>query len=259
MLKPLIGVSIITIGLLNFAPWMTNTVWAQQTPDLIKYDDENCGGLYYDIMSSDSVVFYFDLSETGSLHLRMERLRGEYEYLSADLDPYLVLLDENGNVLAENDDFSEHDINSQIEISELYPGRYYIVAGAYSGSGRFLLMKPACGGPLGDGSDSCNGIRVVGALPDHRSPDWTSYNGFHGLVGESIQITMRSRTKYLVPSIELYGPEDAPNQVSYHSANLGNRTASIRITLQFEGYYVIRAYGLNGTTGRYTLTCKLIR
>lgn len=60
---------------------------------------------------------------------------------SSEFDTYLILLDEDNEKIAENDDISDSDTNSEIRITLPANGTYQVIANTYdsSGQGRFLL------------------------------------------------------------------------------------------------------------------------
>ncbi|MBE7380600.1 MAG: CHAT domain-containing protein [Leptolyngbya sp. SIO1E4] len=55
---------------------------------------------------------------------------------SADFDTYLLLLDDQGNTLAENDDTDAEDLNATITYTTGYSGSYTVIANAYDASGQ---------------------------------------------------------------------------------------------------------------------------
>lgn len=55
---------------------------------------------------------------------------------SQDFDPYLLLVDEAGNLLAENDDISGSDYNSQIVFTLPLDGTYRIIANSFDPAGQ---------------------------------------------------------------------------------------------------------------------------
>ena len=61
--------------------------------------------------------------------------------VSSDFNTYLILLDENGNKIAENDDLSSSNSNSRINMRLPYSGIYRIIVNAYdhNGRGRYSL------------------------------------------------------------------------------------------------------------------------
>ncbi len=73
------------------------------------------------------------------------------------LDTYLVLLDANGTLLAENDDADETTFNSQIVYEIIESGDYTIVAMQYNGTGDYTITLTAVGAvsaPPPDGPNS---------------------------------------------------------------------------------------------------------
>ncbi|WP_071515873.1 trypsin-like peptidase domain-containing protein [Geitlerinema sp. PCC 9228] len=61
---------------------------------------------------------------------------------SPDFDTYLILVDENGEKLAENDDFRRGNTNSALRVNLPYTGSYRVLVNAYdrTGRGRYQLI-----------------------------------------------------------------------------------------------------------------------
>lgn len=61
---------------------------------------------------------------------------------SQDFDAYLLLIDEQGNKIAENDDIDANNSNSSIRIELPYTGEYRIIVNAYdqNGQGRYQMI-----------------------------------------------------------------------------------------------------------------------
>lgn len=93
------------------------------------------------------------LSERGTLNNQDDRLTDNSlydEYLfsgqqgqdititltSQDFDAYLLLIDDQGNKIAENDDSAQNDSNSTIRIKLPYTGRYRVIVNAYDQTGQ---------------------------------------------------------------------------------------------------------------------------
>lgn len=60
---------------------------------------------------------------------------------SDDFDTYLLLIDEQGNKIAENDDMAQNTSNSAIDITLPYTGKYQVIVNAYdqTGQGRYQM------------------------------------------------------------------------------------------------------------------------
>ena len=55
---------------------------------------------------------------------------------SQDFDPYLVLFDSDGEVIESNDDLSENNKNSGMEITLPYDGEYFVLVTSYEIEGQ---------------------------------------------------------------------------------------------------------------------------
>jgi hypothetical protein len=110
----------------------------------------------------------FSVRRTGSL------IRIDHTALSGDLDPLLYLLDDDGNIIAENDDRERGNLNSLIEFPQAAAGQYRIIAtrfgiarGRSAGQFRVLIDIEQQSPPLSDVE-----YRVQpGALLDAGFPD----------------------------------------------------------------------------------------
>ncbi len=60
---------------------------------------------------------------------------------SQDFDPYLLLIDNQGNKIAENDDIAQNNRNSVIRVALPYTGEYRVIVNAYdqTGQGRYQM------------------------------------------------------------------------------------------------------------------------
>lgn len=60
---------------------------------------------------------------------------------SADFDTFLAIMDEDGNIIEQNDDVSENDSNSQLQITIPNDGTYNLIVNAYDqgGKGAYIL------------------------------------------------------------------------------------------------------------------------
>jgi Bacterial SH3 domain/Bacterial pre-peptidase C-terminal domain len=95
---------------------------------------------------------------------------------SQDFDSYLVLLDENGQPLAENDDMAEGLSNSQISFVLPYTGRYQVIVNSYSPGeqGAYTLTIQGLGRSQGSGSPSpqaCPEYSLAGNYAQVRTQD----------------------------------------------------------------------------------------
>lgn len=63
-------------------------------------------------------------------------------YLESDkFDPFVALIDDKGNIIEQNDDISEEDSNSEIEVTIPQDGSYNVIVNAYDegGKGEYVL------------------------------------------------------------------------------------------------------------------------
>lgn len=98
------------------------------------------------------------LSESGTLNLQDNRLTDNSLYdqylfrgqqgqnvtislTSEDFDAYLLLIDEQGNKIAENDDIAQNNSNATIQIDLPYTGQYRVIVNAYDqiGQGHYQM------------------------------------------------------------------------------------------------------------------------
>lgn len=89
---------------------------ALETGDYVAYQD---GSLYDE----------YELDGIGGQHVRI-RLE------SLEFDPYLVLLDPNGNILAQNDDIAPNNYNALLDLILPMDGTYRVVANGFDRNSR---------------------------------------------------------------------------------------------------------------------------
>lgn len=60
---------------------------------------------------------------------------------SADFDTFLAIMDEEGNIIEQNDDISENDSNSKLQVTIARDGNYSLIVNAYDqgGKGAYIL------------------------------------------------------------------------------------------------------------------------
>ena len=109
-------------------------------------------------LSVSSLASYL-LRENGTLNTQDSRLRDNSLYdeyffsgqqgqrvtitlTSRDFDTYLLLIDDQGNKITENDDQSQNNTNSTIEIDLPYTGEYRVIVNAYDqmGQGQYQVL-----------------------------------------------------------------------------------------------------------------------
>lgn len=204
--------------------------------------------------------FYTFRAQRGDLiTTRMQRASG-------NLDPFLMLTDANGTVIAENDDVAgSGSLDAAIEgLMIREDGVYVLAAGRFGGaagttSGAFVLT-------LESGTQSGLGTRFDAAIPiaydtviegEITSATSTLYYTFQGQAGDVITIRMDRIGGALDPLLALTNAS-ARELVSDDDGGDGQNALIASFTLPADGAYTIlatryeRASGT--TTGRFRLT-----
>ncbi len=185
---------------------------------------------------------------------------------SDDFDTYLVLLDEDGNELAANDD-SGGTLNSQIADFELRAdGTYTIVVTSFPNRARdeaitgayTLTLEGAGGGPVVvEGETLAYGQSVDGEVED--DPDGAVYT-FEGSAGDVVTITLESPDfDTFVILLDANGDEIAADDDS--AGNLNSRIEAFELPEDGTYSIVVSSFGNRSSgepiTGTYTLTLEL--
>ena len=189
------------------------------------------------------------------------------EQLDGQLDPYLELLDPEGNVEASDDDGGGNS-NSLIQDHRLLrSGKYTAVARAYQdrsagffrlslrrlGPGGVVIIPPkppppSCGGTLAYDRQAA-GIINSGAL--------TCTYAFSGRQGDLVTLRMDKTSGNLDPVIELLAPSNSRQAVVSNDDAYGNNSIIWRYRLTEGGQYQIRAHSYRNTsTGGFKLLLK---
>lgn len=201
-------------------------------------------------------AYYFFEASAGDL-VTIELSRGE-----SRLDPLLILLDANGNVLQRNDDREDGNQNAAIRYSIPQNGTYIIIATRFREEegptfGEFTLLYSRA---LADDVDPQSGITLT------RLEFGQSYEGvinenhafvpyvFQGEAGQVVTIRMSAQSGTLDPYLVLVNRNTrqiiAENDDSPASEN-GIDAALEGVTLPSSGDYIIlatRYLGAEGTT-----------
>jgi hypothetical protein len=169
-----------------------------------------------------------------------------------ELDTYLDLYDEDGQLLDSDDDGGD----GTDSLIMLYPipaaGTYQIQVSAFSGDGDYSLSLtivadiPEGGGPIAYG-DVFTATLVSGA-----AHEWT----FDGQQGDQVTIAMLDLAGDIDPYLELYGPDDQ------YLADDDDGGWSLDSLIDFyelpeAGTYTIICSGLGDSTGLYQLSLGL--
>lgn len=143
-------------------------------------------------------VYAFDGLEGDIVTISMDRLGG-------DLDPYLLLTDEQGNILALSDDEGT-EVNALISSKRLpLDGRYFVIATRYgqehgSTTGQFSLLVEK----VGAGPASTNTIRYGDNLLGQITSDTPLVFYFlRATRGDMIEVSMRRASGNLDPHVDL--------------------------------------------------------
>jgi len=141
-------------------------------------------------------IWYFEAEEGRYVNIRMDAVD------PGTLDAYLELYDEDGAIVAENDDGGD-DTNALIaDFPVTTSGTYYIHALTYSGEGDYTLSleiseEPSTGGVIEYGQT------VEGTLAEGAEHGWF----FEGAEGDVVTIAMNALGEGLDCYLELYGPD----------------------------------------------------
>jgi hypothetical protein len=182
---------------------------------------------------------------------------------NGDLDPYLKLIEANGIILEENDDFSsETGRDSLISNFELpVTGTYTIMAtrfdeerGIREGDFELTLTSGTYVDPASEITPITVGETVTGEITDEAH---VVYYGFEGSAGDVVTIELLSEDNQLDPLVILIDPNGVPIVENDDSPERALDSLIEGFTLPEDGQYLIAATryeGISGnTTGQYTL------
>ncbi|MGJ3253314.1 MAG: trypsin-like peptidase domain-containing protein [Elainellaceae cyanobacterium] len=213
-------------------------------------------------LDEESNVLEFDRSFFNAYNFQANAgQRFVIDMLSSEIDAYLILLDPNGQDLAQNDD-GGNGTNARLMATAPVSGTYTVLANSYSAgeSGQYEL-RVSTAAPGEAQSTPTNGfiLQEEGELgPDSAvlPSDGSLYQEhlFEGDEGQAITITMESEEfdTYLI----LIGPDE---EVIDQNDDIGpnNLNSSLTVTLPETGTYraIANSYDSTGR-GRYTLTIR---
>ncbi|HBB35334.1 MAG TPA: serine protease [Cyanobacteria bacterium UBA8803] len=187
--------------------------------------------------------------------------RLQIDMTSRDIDSYLILLDPNGNDLAQDDD-SGGGMNARIAITLPADGTYLLIANSYQAgqAGPYNLRVQAT---AAGGGDSASRDRIIlrqegilgpgaSVLPSDGS--LFKVHTFEGRAGQSLTINLASPDfdTYLVV-LDSYGQIVGENDDTSET----NSNSVLTLTLPRTGVYriIVNAYNQGGR-GRYLLTVR---
>lgn len=202
--------------------------------------------------NTPSIPFTFEAAEGDILRIRLTSTSG-------DLDPTLVLLNPDGEVVARNDDESFSIKDAYLERTIEEDGLYTIVATRYreargASVGNFTLSLQKV-----DASTMIQGIAygetLTGTINDEAFE--VNYN-FEGAAGDVVNIDMTAASgRDLDAMLVLLGP-DGEELAENDDYWLENRNSRIEYTLPEDGLYTIIATrygrGTGDTIGSFTLS-----
>lgn len=261
---------------------------AQECPD--PYEPNNNADEAYSIMADEPLTEGIIEPENDEDWFTFEGTEGDLAIIDIDarnldpastLDSYLYLLDDQGELLAANDDYDGRD--SHIEFELPYTGTYYTYVRDYFNSGGCdyfyhisltfdSFVDPDPNEP-NDTAEEATSIEIDGEIGGWIIPegdvDWFS---FMGNAGEGVlMFTERVGDSQLDPEIYLYGPDDYTLYITNDDDSHGDLQPEIELVLPADGMYWIRlahytndpelrmakerkmSSGLRATTGEYTL------
>ena len=190
-------------------------------------------------------VWYFDAQEGQYVTIRLDAVDSDA------LDPYLELHDEDGVVIAEDDDSGE-DTNALImHFPAVASATYYVYALTYSGEGDYALSLYVAEEPPAS-SVIEYGQPVEGMLAWGASAGWF----FQGVEGDVITIEMDALDGELDCYLELYGPSGIALTDDDDSGEGFNALVEY-YELPADGIYrIVAVGGLFGAAGTYKITVE---
>ncbi len=184
---------------------VASAVYAQDGRDVnvIEYGNTEFGTLS---VSSPSEAWQFEGFAADSISVSVNQIMG-------DLDPYVVILDPMGRVVATDDNSGEAYPNALIRDFRLPDsGTYTILVQGYmdtTGDYEVTVARNETGmiyGQIGGGGELPYDIPMIDGLSQQSSSDkWT----FEGLPGDVISLTMKRLSGTLAPYLLLLGPDGA--------------------------------------------------
>ncbi len=176
-------------------PWRVHAGPRQQSDGVLSFDETARGTL------DDATfrrLYAFDGRENEVIALTMTRVSG-------DLDPYLLLTDEDGTILALSDD-DGRGINAEIPFQRLpVDGRYFVIATRFgqelgSTSGDYTLLLERIGAEVTERTTLQYGDSVFGRIS---AEEPMVFYFLRARRGDVLNITMRRTSGDLDPQLEL--------------------------------------------------------
>jgi hypothetical protein len=211
------------------------SVYAQDGGDVnvIEYGNTEFGTLS---TSSPSEAWQFEGYAADLITVSVNQIMGE-------LDPYVVLLDPTGRVLAVDDNSGDQYPNARINGLRLPDsGTYTILAQAYrdtTGDYEVILVRDEPGmiyGQAGGGGPIPYDIPMIDGLSQQSSSDkWT----FEGLPGDVVSLTMKRLSGTLVPYLLIVDPRGTVIAATNYAS--GDVTTLDQVALTAAGTYTVIA------------------
>lgn len=159
---------------------------------------------------------------------------------SQNTDVYLRLGDEDGNILAENDDISDSNLNASIQYVVLEDGTYYIAALAYDPGSYVLELENRAGGSGSSAQDEVieigYGDVVSGEAIDIETP--IVYT-FTGKAGETVSIAVVSDE---VDTYVVLADSEGNTIVENDDVSSDNLNSYVETVLPASGDYLIGVF-----------------
>jgi len=190
-------------------------------------------------------VWTFDAQEGQFITIRLDAVD------PVALDPYLELYDEDGLLVAENDDGGEENNARIVDFPVLVSGIYHIHALTYSGTGDYTLSLEVADEASAGGTIEY-GQTVEETLVEEAEQAWF----FEGDEGDVVTIAMNALDEELDCYLELYGPDGT--ELTYDDDSGEEFDALIEYyELPADGTFRIVAHGaLFGGVGQYELVLE---
>lgn len=240
----------------SFASWIAYADDHQQGSNALRFGERVTGNLDHNEFRR---LYVFDGRANEVISLVMTRLNG-------DLDPYLIVTNEDGTILALSDDDGT-STNAEIPFKRLpATGRYFIIATRFGQehgitSGEYSLQMDRVGTEADENTVLQYGDSIFGRVT---SQEPTAFYFLRAQRGDVINITMRRTSGDLDPQLELATADgivlitndDDPNAEGTLDAEIST------FTILEDGIYLIiatrfgRESGL--TTGSYVLSVEQV-
>lgn len=211
-----------------------------------------------DVLDAASNVLESDNSYFNAYTFQVEQgQRITIDMLSTELDAYLILLDPNGQDVAQDDD-SGGNTNARLIVTAPSSGTYTVLANSYAAGemGRYQLRVTASQAQPSQAGLILREEGVLGPGASVLQSDGSLYreHSFYGQAGQTVTVSMESNEfdTYLI----LIGPNE---QVIEQNDDIGPNTlnSAITVTLPTTGTYraIANAYDSSGR-GRYLIQVR---